>query len=425
MNISNFGHLFKSLLPKEKLIVSFSLMGVFSCLVFSVISYLSDNKDESLILLLLAVFMILPLVLQIKTRNSFYGSVCLIFFSAFAIAIGSGFDDGFEDASLYWYSILPLIGGMLLQKKGILVGTSCSYFAFALYSTRDAILGINIPFYGTYLDNLSGIYLFTLVVASICWQFVNASEWMLIGRTEKINILLKIVSHDISNSLMVVQGLSQHLLENFDHEEQVKFALGKISKSAINISNILERVRCLQSIKSDNLMMELQSISIKEVFQSAISTFETQLHKKKIKLILEIDQPDLYFIAEPVTFINEVLNNLISNAIKFSHPGSKVVVGGCRENDLIHITVRDFGIGISRQLKKDLFNNFKPTSRKGTQGEEGTGFGLPIARFLVLLYGGYIEVESKDQGEFPESSGTCFHIFLKEGHKSSESQSLM
>ncbi|MGH6718718.1 MAG: sensor histidine kinase, partial [Alphaproteobacteria bacterium] len=107
-----------------------------------------------------------------------------------------------------------------------------------------------------------------------------------------------------------------------------------------------------------------------------------------------------------------VLGNLVSNALKFSHPGSLIRVAAARHGDEVRLSVCDRGMGIPAPLLDDLFRWDRPTAREGTAGEFGTGFGLPLVRRYVEMFGGRITVESRDAADFPDDHGTCVHIAL-------------
>ena len=111
---------------------------------------------------------------------------------------------------------------------------------------------------------------------------------------------------------------------------------------------------------------------------------------------VDIDQK-LYVLAEETSFINSVLVNVLSNAIKFSSRGSVIKVRASAGDNDVTLTVTDQGIGIPPELLDKLFEPSEPTTRPGTDGENGTGFGLPLTSKFVAAYGGSVSVDSKPQ----------------------------
>ncbi|MCP4700292.1 MAG: ATP-binding protein, partial [Gammaproteobacteria bacterium] len=112
---------------------------------------------------------------------------------------------------------------------------------------------------------------------------------------------------------------------------------------------------------------------------------------------------------------NSVINNIFTNAIKFSYPDSKIIVTAEPAAACVKFSIRDFGIGMPGNLLKNLFDVRKTTSRMGTEGEEGTGFGMPLMKKFVNAYGGAIEIFSKAQHEAPQNHGTTVVISCPEG----------
>ena len=97
--------------------------------------------------------------------------------------------------------------------------------------------------------------------------------------------------------------------------------------------------------------------------------------------------------------ITQVLDNLIFNAIKFTPRGGKVELRSIQEDEGLKIVVVDTGIGVTNEIKDKLFNKHEKTSTLGTEGETGTGFGLPLAQELIQAHSSKIFIENNaDQG---------------------------
>jgi signal transduction histidine kinase len=110
---------------------------------------------------------------------------------------------------------------------------------------------------------------------------------------------------------------------------------------------------------------------------------------------------------------NNVFNNILSNAIKFSFPGASIAITAKSGNNETAISVRDSGIGIPKELCLVLFKPEAKISRPGTAGETGTGFGMLVVNTFMQLYGGRIEIESRSIEEYPQEHGTTVTLVLK------------
>jgi signal transduction histidine kinase len=118
-------------------------------------------------------------------------------------------------------------------------------------------------------------------------------------------------------------------------------------------------------------------------------------------------------LAEPKVIGNHVLNNLLSNAIKFSYPDSTIEVNVDNRESEVVISVTDHGVGIPQDLIKRLFDPFSRTTRRGTNGEPGTGFGMLTVKSFVDMFGGRIEVSSKTIDDSPTDHGTTVSVILR------------
>jgi signal transduction histidine kinase len=149
----------------------------------------------------------------------------------------------------------------------------------------------------------------------------------------------------------------------------------------------------VSAIESGNLNLRLVKADLGQVVKNNVE-FNNVVSQKK-HITIQFDQsgqiPEIYFDEMK---IEQVLNNLISNAVKFSQPGTKVDVSMARNGDSIVVSVSDKGPGIPEAELGRLFMPFERTSVKSTGGEKSTGLGLSIVRKLILGHKGKIWVES-------------------------------
>lgn len=111
--------------------------------------------------------------------------------------------------------------------------------------------------------------------------------------------------------------------------------------------------------------------------------------------------------------MNSVILNILTNAIKFTPQSGAIQIEVCnRGENKTQITISDSGVGIPNELLQKLFDSSEITTRKGTAGEVGTGFGLPIARAVLVRMGGAINVNSFEAKVGESNSGTSFTILL-------------
>ena len=225
--------------------------------------------------------------------------------------------------------------------------------------------------------------------------------------------LLSMVCHDIANALTVAQSSVMLLklqtgntadIPSLDH---TKFALN-------NIYEIISSVLLLESIEQGQFSLELEPVNLCEIMKNVSSIFRDKLVERNMRLVCPPPETITNrVIAEPRMLANQVISNLVSNAIRFSHPDSAITIDIATSPETTSISVCDTGIGIPAELQSCLFDPNSRTTRSGTDGEPGTGFGMLTAKRFVELFGGTINVSSKPQDLFPQDHGTTVTVTLK------------
>jgi len=208
------------------------------------------------------------------------------------------------------------------------------------------------------------------------------------------NEFLGIASHDLRNPLYVIRSYSEALLgesQGAVNEKQGKF-LRKILEASKYMTALLDNLLDFSKIESGKCDLSPHRQDFNELAGAQAEFHQLLAGKKNIRIQFEAgDLPPLSFDK---TSLIQVTGNLISNAIKFSPPGSTITIATAREGTRARFSVRDEGPGISEEDQKHLFGTFKKLSAKPTGGEKSTGLGLAIAKKIVLLHGGDIGVRS-------------------------------
>jgi signal transduction histidine kinase len=217
---------------------------------------------------------------------------------------------------------------------------------------------------------------------------------------EQKDEFLGMAAHDLRNPLFVVQSCAKFLLAKASHrldEEQTEF-LSVIQSYSGFMLQMVEDLLDISAIESGRLVLSPQPTDLLALIERNLSLNSVLAESKQIRLSFRHDGALPLLTLDPVK-IEQVLNNLISNAIKYSHAGSLVEISLRRQVDQVVISVRDEGQGIPSEELDRLFTWFGRTSVRGTDGERSTGLGLAIARRIVAAHQGRIWVESEvDRG---------------------------
>jgi len=222
------------------------------------------------------------------------------------------------------------------------------------------------------------------------------------------SLLLKVVLHDISNSLLVVSyqvgKLKKNMKNSFENEEVVPEIMKKLEGRMEVLSDLVTQVREYESVKSGKSELSKDRVFVKEIKDELNIRFGDQMDTKSLNFNYVCSEDDFSLHVDRSSFYNSILSNLVSNAIKFSPIGAEIGISFSRVDQFNKVKVSNTGDPIPKELIEKLFSFEAKTNRVGTCGEKGTGFGLPILKEFVLLHGGYVEVES--EGEAGSLSGS-------------------
>lgn len=203
--------------------------------------------------------------------------------------------------------------------------------------------------------------------------------------------LFSIVSHDLKDSISSIKAFLDLLKDDGISKEEFNQLIPELSENANNASSLLFNLLNWSKSQMQNLQPKPELFNIQEVFHIKMALVEKKVEDKGILLI---DESRRDFVYADRSMLEIVLQNLITNAVKFSGKGDVITVSNQDYNGKVLISVEDTGIGISEENIKKLFNAKKNFTTIGTENEKGTGLGLTICKDLVELNNGRIWVES-------------------------------
>ena len=207
--------------------------------------------------------------------------------------------------------------------------------------------------------------------------------------------LFSIIAHDLREPFTGIVGnleLLNDSLSSFTKDEtenMVQDALECAKSAYMLLENLLEWTR----IQKGNSLAEPTNLKLSDLAESAVKLLTTAISNKRISVINNIDK-NLQVLADE-RMILSVFRNLISNAVKFSADGGRILISSNLESDLVTICVEDDGIGISNENVKRLFCKDTHYSTPGTNKEKGSGLGLILCKEFVEKNGGRIWVKSE------------------------------
>ena len=203
-----------------------------------------------------------------------------------------------------------------------------------------------------------------------------------------------IIAHDLRSPISTLISLSEVLRTDMDllDTSQQKEILGSLYDLSKNYLKLLDNLLQWSRVQSGRMVPEPVIFELSEVIRDVVCFYQPYALDKEIK-ILERNIIPINVHADK-NMIRLILRNLISNAIKFTHPGGEIHVMMIIKERFVEVTVQDNGLGMSPEILDSMFMLDKTQSMPGTSGEKGTGLGLHLCKEFIELNNGVIKVES-------------------------------
>jgi signal transduction histidine kinase len=203
-----------------------------------------------------------------------------------------------------------------------------------------------------------------------------------------------IMAHDVRASVAGVLGYAEMLNADVDElsPAEVKNMSANILRGTRTVNGLFENLLQWSRLELNAVQTEFTDIHLAATIQSVASLFDVSMERKDVSLHLDI--PNDVIVHTDEYILNTLLRNVLSNAIKFSHPGGKIYVSAVQEPDGTLLLVKDEGIGIPTELLEKIFSNDAGISRPGTKNEQGSGLGMHVCKRLCDTVGIGLQIES-------------------------------
>ncbi len=208
------------------------------------------------------------------------------------------------------------------------------------------------------------------------------------------------VSHDIRTPMDSIIGFTELARKNMDNPEKLRDSLEKISRASGHLLNLVNEVLDISKIDSGKSVVEEEMCSIHEIVDNVCQLLQHEIDNKKLKLEFDYSMLDEDVLSCDNLRLNQILLNLVSNAVKYSYEGGTISISVIQlssedESKVINeFHIKDEGCGMTPEFKEHVFEPFA-RDKSSPVSAEGTGLGLTIAKSLTEIMGGTIEVVSE------------------------------
>ncbi|SOC38797.1 sensor histidine kinase [Salinicoccus kekensis] len=218
------------------------------------------------------------------------------------------------------------------------------------------------------------------------------------------------VSHELKTPMVMLSGYSEAILDGIVTEPgEVREMIKIIKDESDRMNNLVNELITIARMDSGSDLMNIEGNDFMYLLEDVGLKFKHALNEKGIKFVLDAEKESVYFDFD-YGKIEQVLNNLIDNAIRYTEPGDKITLKVREEGDHVRFSIADTGIGIKKEHQDRIFERFYKVDESRTRGKHGTGLGLYIVSSIIKRHQGTIDLHSEP------GVGTTFEIVLPKNH---------
>ena len=218
----------------------------------------------------------------------------------------------------------------------------------------------------------------------------------LIKLDQEKNEFLGIVAHDLKNPLNAIQGSACFIKEELPvlSQQEILELMDMIEQASRQMHYLVCNLLDVNAIESDRINVNISTIDLLPILQTLMLHYKPQLKTKQLLLNLHLPESE-YLILADRNILYQILDNLISNAIKYSPTNKKIDIYVTKKLQKVYCEIKDEGPGLSKLEQKKLFSKFTQLTPKPTANEHSTGLGLFIVKKLVEITQGEVWCESE------------------------------
>lgn len=234
---------------------------------------------------------------------------------------------------------------------------------------------------------------------------LSARQAQLVEADRARRQLLADVSHELMTPLTAIRGYAETLaLPQFQPStKEGRRAVKVIEEEGERIERLVQDLLDLARFEAGGLSLSLENVDVDEIFERAVERHAQRAHEKGVTIEVAAQEDDVRMVGDPHR-LEQVVQNLVSNALRHTPPGGTIKLAASRDANTVRLTVADTGVGIPEQHLPHVFDRFYKADQSRSQA--GSGLGLSIVKAIVERHGGTVSVRSRQGAE------TVFEIVL-------------
>jgi len=214
------------------------------------------------------------------------------------------------------------------------------------------------------------------------------------------------VSHELRTPLSILRGYIEVLFDEPEtSREELTRILSIMERHSKRLQRLVDDLLSLAQLESSQAKLELSVVRVDELLNNLIRDWKEKLATKNLKVIVDLT-PEAFTLHADGTRLEEVLHNLLDNAVKFSRENGQIHLQAVRRDPEMVLSVADNGLGIGKEHLPRIFERFYRADKARSRELGGTGLGLAIVKHIAQLHGGRVEAESEP------GSGTTIRVVL-------------
>ncbi len=399
---------------RAKLLIRFGILGtLFGALFSGFYFFIGHTYGGVLVSIFTGAFSVVPLALKHSGNLRRCSNLYILCVTAGFFGL-SMIEGGMHGHTVAWLSVVPLCAMMLTSRKDALIWSGVSMLLVGLFAYWH-LIGIKfpqtLPDQFSHIVNAAGysaLIPFMVLLGIIfeatrkrafsqletAMEQLTAANRDLIRSNKEKNEFLNIAAHDLKNPLSIITGFAE-LIKSADDlsEKETREFAGEISKSATRMLDIVTNLLDIRTLEDGKINLRKEPCSLTDCVTRVQRDFEAIADRKNITLLVSHRDPEATASGD-FGAIAQILDNLVSNAIKYSPPGSLVTINTMRLKDAVGVDIIDEGPGLSEEDQANLFKKFKRLTPQPTGDETSNGLGLWIVDRIASSMGGKVFCKS-------------------------------